>query len=204
MNLFTRIVCFVLIVAALVLVFFRSESRSQSRSAGEALVREAERISGDRFPYFSRTPAGARVYSASTASLKLKRAIDKGLTELFEKAKEQDRRFRRSMRHSDYTVFVGKADRLKDAAGNYSPDIAVRAAQYAGTKYDKGGYIYAAGMVISLTSNAFLIADHSRDLDRVSRVVRFEGEHIVLYHNDRDRFNATADHSRGGGHPILK
>ena len=36
------------------------------------------------------------------------------------------------------------------------------------------------------------------------RFVRFEGEHIVLYQNDRRRYQETADHSRGGGHPILQ
>jgi hypothetical protein len=64
--------------------------------------------------------------------------------------------------------------------------------------------MYAAGMVISNEPCAFVIAEHTRDLDRVSNVVRYEGEHLVLYHNDRARYAATADHSRGGGHPILQ
>jgi hypothetical protein len=34
--------------------------------------------------------------------------------------------------------------------------------------------------------------------------VRFEGEHLVLYFNDRALFNRTADHSTGGFHPILQ
>ncbi len=76
--------------------------------------------------------------------------------------------------------------------------------QYAGTVYDQGGYIYAAGMVISTDSNSFVIAEHTKQLTRISNVVRYEGEHLVLYHNDRRRFNATQDHSGGGGHPILQ
>ena len=59
-------------------------------------------------------------------------------------------------------------------------------------------------MVTSFDPGAFLIAEHTKDLNRVSDVVRFEGEHIVLYHNDRRRFLATQDHSKGGGHPILQ
>ena len=39
---------------------------------------------------------------------------------------------------------------------------------------------------------------------KVSNVVRYEGEHLVLYHNDRQKYRETADHSRGGGHPILQ
>src|SRR5262249_32554262 len=110
----------------------------------------------------------------------------------------------RHLNYSDYTVFIAKADRTKDSAGQYSPDIAVGAAQYAGSIYDQGGYIYAAGMVISFNPSAFVIAEHSRDLNRVSNVVRYEGEHLVLFYNDRRRYEATKDHSKGGGHPILQ
>jgi hypothetical protein len=129
-------------------------------------------------------------------------AIDRGLTGLFAVARKNG--YRRKLSYSDYTVFIGNADRTSDSTGGYSPDIAVGAAQYAGTDYDKGGYIFAAGMVISFNPMAFVIAEHTRDLNRVSDVVRYEGEHMVLYHNDRRRYSQTADHSQGGGHPILK
>jgi hypothetical protein len=59
-------------------------------------------------------------------------------------------------------------------------------------------------MVVSFNPGAFLIAEHSKDLNRIREIVRYEGEHIVLYHNDRRRFAATQDHSQGGGHPILQ
>ena len=108
------------------------------------------------------------------------------------------------MNYSDYTVFIANADRDRDSSGRYSPDIAVGAAQYAGTDYDQGGYIFAAGMVVSFSPMTFVIAEHTRDLNRVSDVVRYEGEHLVLYYNDRRRYSQTADHSRGGGHPILQ
>jgi hypothetical protein len=129
-------------------------------------------------------------------------AIDKGLTDLFAVARKNG--YSRRLNYSDYTVFIARPDRTKDSAGAYSPDIAVGAAQYAGSEYDQGGYIYAAGMVVSFNPGAFVIAENSRDLNRVSDVVRYEGEHIVLYHNDRRRFQQTADHSRGGGHPVLQ
>ena len=112
--------------------------------------------------------------------------------------------YTRGLAHSNYTIFIAKADRTKDSQGRYSPDIAVGAAQYAGTGYDQGGYIYAAGMVISNNPMSFVLAEHTRNFDRISNVVRYEGEHLVLYQNDRGRYSATADHSRGGGHPILQ
>lgn len=171
---------------------------AQNRSLSAA----ATRISGDRFGYSAKTPKGARVYAVDRPSAAMLRAIDSGLTDLFAVARKN--RYTKRLKYSDYTVFIAKPDRTKDANGAYSPDIAVGAAQYAGTEYDKGGYIYAAGMVLDAPGMAFIIADHTKDLARVSRIVRYEGEHLVLYQNDRRRFNATLDHSKGGGHPIFK
>jgi hypothetical protein len=59
-------------------------------------------------------------------------------------------------------------------------------------------------MVLAFNPSAFIIAEHDRDWQRISNVVRYEGEHLVLYYNDRPLYERTADHSRGGGHPILQ
>jgi len=166
------------------------------------VVAAAQGITGDTFAITARTPKGANIYAVTKPSAAMMQAIDQGLTDLFEVARKN--RYRQHLNYSDYTVFIARADRTKNADGNYSPDIAVGAAQYAGTQYDKGGYIYAAGMVVSNSPSAFVIAEHTKNLGRVSDVVRFEGEHLVLYFNDRQRYEATKDHSRGGSHPILQ
>jgi hypothetical protein len=178
-----------------------SEIQAQSR-ADRAIVNQAQRISGDRFGYFSQTRKGARVYSVNRPSSQMLNAIDTGLNNLFAVARKN--RYSRKLNYSDYTIFIAKADRTHDSQKRYSPGIAVGAAQYAGTEYDKGGYIYAAGMVIGYNPNAFIIAEHTKNLQGVSEIVRYEGEHLVLYHNDRRRYQQTADHSQGGGHPILQ
>lgn len=167
-----------------------------------ALLNEARRISGDDFTFFARTPRGASVYGANRPSAVVLKAIDKGLSDLFVVARKNG--YYNRLNYSDYTVFIARADRTQNADGQYSPDIAIGAAQYAGSIYDKGGYIYAAGMVSSFNPMSFVIAEHTKEFNRVSEVVRYEGEHLVLYHNDRRRFQQTADHSRGGGHPILQ
>ncbi len=166
------------------------------------ILAQAESVTGDRFPFTVRTARGANIYAAERPSAAMLSAIDYGLTDLFTVARKN--RYSRRLNYSDYTVFIAKADRDKDSQGKYSPDVAVGAAQYAGTDYDQGGYIYAAGMVVGFNQPAFVIANHKKDFKRVSDVVRFEGEHLVLFHNDRRRYNETADHSRGGGHPILQ
>jgi hypothetical protein len=166
------------------------------------VVSKAQRITGDRFAVSIRTPRGANVVAVRNPSAAMLSAIDRGLTDLFAVARKNG--YGRRLSYGDYTIFIANADRTSDSAGKYSPDIAVGAAQYAGTDYDKGGYVFAAGMVIAFNPLTFVIAEHTRDFNRVSDVVRYEGEHLVLYHNDRRRYSQTADHSQGGGHPILQ
>ncbi|MBK8304040.1 MAG: hypothetical protein IPK98_11805 [Chloracidobacterium sp.] len=167
-----------------------------------ALLNRAQSVTGDTFTVSVKTPKGANIYAVSKPSSAMLKSVDKGLTDLFAVARKNN--YRSRLNYSDYSIFIARSDRTKDSQGNYSPDIAVGAAQYAGSIYDQGGFIYAAGMVIAYTPCAFVIAEHTKDLNRVSDVVRYEGEHLVLYHNDRQRYLDTADHSKGGGHPILQ
>jgi hypothetical protein len=167
-----------------------------------ALISQAERITNDKFTFSAETPGGARVYAVNKPNDKVLNAVDNGLKNLFTVARKN--RYNRNLNYSDYTIFIAKADRTKDSLGQYSPGIAINAAQYAGSVYDKGGYIYAAGMVLGYNPAAFVIAEHTGNLQGISDIVRFEGEHIVLYHNNRRLYNQTADHSQGGGHPILQ
>jgi hypothetical protein len=174
---------------------------AQSR-ADRVLINEATRITKDDFSIFIQTPKGARVYAVRQPHSDMLNAIDKGLADLFAVARKN--KYQKRLNYSDYTIFIAKADRTQDSNKNYSPDIAIGAAQYAGSVYDQGGFIYAAGMVLAFNPCAFVFAEHTKNFERVSDVVRFEGEHLVLYHNDRKLYSKTADHSQGGGHPILK
>lgn len=191
----------VMLAAALLLVSSTGAS-AQQRGIEQRLIERASQITGDSFPVSTRTPRGVRVYARTAPRPTMLRAIDDGFTELFAVARRHGYQVR--LEHTAYTVFIARPDRTKDSAGNYSPDVAVAAGQYAGSGYDQGGFIYAAGMVLAYNPCAFIIAEHDRDLRRVSNVVRYEGEHLVLYYNDRSLYNRTADHSRGGGHPILQ
>jgi hypothetical protein len=175
---------------------------SHAPAQNRQVLAEAQRITGDQFRVAGRTPRGANVFSVSRPSAAMLSAIDRGLSDLFAVSRRNG--YGRKLNYADYTIYIARADRSRDSTGRYSPDIAVGAAQYAGSVYDQGGYIYAAGMVVAFNPCTFVIAEHSTDLQRVSDVVRFEGEHLVLYHNDRNRYSQTADHSRGGGQPILE
>jgi len=188
---------------AVALIALSVQAAGQSyRSTNPALVSRAEQLTGDRFTVVTTTPLGVTVFARTTPRVDLLSAIDRGFVELF--AVAQRHGYRSRLRFDDYTVFIARADRTKDSSGQYSPDIAVPAQQYAGSDYDQGGFIYVAGIVLAFDPGAFVIAEHDRDLGRVSNVVRYEGEHLILYYNDRALYESTADHSRGGGHPILK
>lgn len=185
-----------------ILVLFIAASMNSALAQDVRLLVKAEKATGDKFTVSARTPKGASIYAVSKPSSAVLNAIDKGLTDLFAIARKN--MYEKRLRYSDYSIFIGRADRTKDSTGQYSPDIAVKAGQYRGSVYDQGGFIYAAGMVISNEPAAFVFAEHKKDFGRISDVVRYEGEHIVLYHNDKRRWSETADHSKGGGHPILK
>jgi hypothetical protein len=192
----------VFVAASLLLFSGAIHSVNAQRSIEQRLIERAGQITGDSFPFFTRTPRGVRVYARIAPNAATLRAIDDGFTELFNVARRHGYRVR--LEHTAYTVFIARADRTTDSSGKYSPDIAVAAGQYAGSGYDQGGFIYAAGMVLAYNPCAFIIAEHSRDFSRISSVVRNEGEHLVLYYNDRALYERTADHSRGGSHPILQ
>ncbi len=183
-------------------IFSVNSFAQAQNSADRMVIAEAEKYSEDKFNFVVNSPKGARVYGVKKPSAQMLAAIDKGLTDLFAVARKN--RYTRRLNYSDYVIFIASPDRQKNYEGNYSPDIAIGVAQYAGTDVDKGGYMYVAGMVLGYNPNAFLIGEHTKDFNRASEVVRYEGEHIVLYHNDRRRYNETMDHSGGGGHPILQ
>ena len=187
------------IVSMFALVFLCFQNITAQNSG---LLNQAERVTGDRFTIAAQTPKGALVYAVNRPNNKMLDAIDNGLADLF--AVAQKNGYRKRLNYSDYTIFIAKPDRTQNRDGVYSPDIAVGSAQYAGSVYDQGGFIYAAGMVLSNNPCAFVFAEHTKNFERVSEVVRYEGEHLVLYHNDRRLYNQTADHSQGGGHPILQ
>ena len=181
---------------------FASQTVSAQRLGNPRVTARAERESKDKFTISARTPKGAIVYAVRQPSAGVLAAIDKGLDDLFAVARKHG--YYARLNHSYYMIYIARPDRLKDRDGNYSPAIAVDAGGFAGGAYDQGGFIYVAGMVFYLNPDSFLIVDYGNDLKSFSDIVRYEGEHIILYYNDRRLYDQTASHGDGGGHPILK
>lgn len=192
---------FSLFVLAMLFGTFAANNSAQTFNAS-AVMKLAEKQSGDKFTYSFKTPKGATVYSYKQPRQEMLAAIDKGLDELFAVARRHN--YRARLNHSYYTIYIARPDRLKDRDGNSSPGIALNAPEYNGSVYDQGGFIYVAGVVFYLNPDSFLIVDYDKNYDAVAEIVRYEGEHIILYYNDRRLYNQTANHSQGGSHPILK
>ncbi|HMF58103.1 MAG TPA: hypothetical protein VK619_17300 [Pyrinomonadaceae bacterium] len=193
---------FTALILTFLLAFTGMAQQARAQGVDQRLIARARQISGDSFPFQTRTERGVRVLARTRPRPEMLSAIDNGLAELFAVARRHG--YNSRLDYSAYIVFIARADRERDSQGNYSPDVAVPAGQYAGGYYDQGGFIYAAGMVLAYNPCAFVIAEHDRDFQRMANVVRYEGEHIVLYYNDRALFQQTRDHSRGGSHPILQ
>lgn len=192
-----------LLLAAMFLTFnsFAAEASAQQNRGGR-LVRQAEAATGDRFTFATETRGGVRVFAVSKPKPEMLRAIDDGFRELLAVARRNG--YRERLRLTDYTVFIARPDRTHNPNNAYSPALKIAAQGYTGSVYDKGGYIFVAGMVLTLEPCSFIVPEYTGEWARVAEVVRYEGEHLVLYHNDRARYNQTMDHSRGGAHPILR
>ncbi len=122
------------LVLAVITLSVQAAGRSY-RQINPALVSRAEQVTGDKFPIVTTTPRGVTVLARTMPRLDLLNAIDRGLADLF--AVAQRHGYRNRMRFDDYRIFTGRADRTKDSKGQYSPDIAVPAQQYAGSDYDE-------------------------------------------------------------------
>lgn len=128
-------------------------------------------------------------------------AIETGLERTFEKAR--CRGYTLALSLSDYIVAIVKGE--PDSDGN--PCYRIPAGVYAGTVYDKGGYILVAGQMLTAGEpygNIIVIPEHNgQRLDHLALVAEFEAEHVVLAYNDGDEFERTKVHGNGTGHPII-
>lgn len=123
--------------------------------------------------------------------------IDRQLDALFTKAVING--YSGFSRHSSYVIEILPADSRCTA-----PAFVVNAPNYDGTDYDIDprpgfGVICAAGRFIPETGRIQVTETGILTTD----IVRYEGEHKLLFEVDRSRYEATKTHSSGTGHPIF-
>ncbi len=151
------------------------------------------------------TSLGTKVWVEDGAEIPSYAAIHAGLEACFEKARCKG--YTGALSPSDYTIAVLKAAEERSSDG--MPALAIPAGEYAGTIYDKGGYILIAGQMLQADhedGNIIAIPEHSRaeaELTHLALIVDFEAEHIILAYNDGDEFERTKFHGGGISHPII-
>lgn len=148
------------------------------------------------------SPLGVQIWieDGAECSLEARRAIERGLARTF--AKSGCLGYPRTLTYGDAIVAIVKGE--PDSQGN--PAYRIPAGPYAGTIYDKGGYILVAGEVISVgdqIGNIIVIPEHRTNMAHLETVTEHEWEHVEYAWHDAERFEATKFHGVGEGHPIM-
>lgn len=130
-------------------------------------------------------------------------AIERGLKECFERAKKAG--YDRPLNLSDYIVAI-VGDCIRSPEGKIW-SYKLPAGPYAGTSWDLGGFILAAGQMIAAGEpfgNIIVLPEHKgTDFDQLSTIAGYEAEHIILCWCDGDKFEATKVHGTNAGHPLF-
>lgn len=154
------------------------------------------------------TPKGAIIASARSINPSFAPLVDGGLDDLFRIASLPPNNYDvSSLSHRMYRIWLyPRSSHCENPAflvnGTGSP--------YEGTEWDKDPsptrcLLCAAGMTVmqgypTITGAGMVITN---DTGIMRTIVRYEGEHSLLFYLDPERYNATQYHAEGSGHPIL-
>lgn len=136
-----------------------------------------------------------------TIGARLQNAIEDGLVRAFRKAECAG--YTLGLNPEGYTIIFLKG--VRDARGN--PAFSIPAGDYRGTEWDQGnGTMLAAGQVITFDpghASIAIPAHRPADYDNLARIIEYEAEHVILWHNDRAKYELTKFHAPGTGHPLI-
>ena len=148
---------------------------------------------------------GARVCSRSGKSEAFLATVNTVLNELFLDAAAQG--YTQWLSGSSYTIYV--LDGCPPSPEQGIPSFKIRADNYDGTVFDQDprpgiGYVLASEYVILDANGAptgeYVICDS--DAYREANIENGP-DHIILYYNDRQRYEETKTHTATSGHRII-
>lgn len=161
--------------------------------------------------YRGNTPKGARVYSyMADVSAECRRLIDEGMQRTFDIARKYG--YSEGMSHDQYLVSVWPRSNKCEQPGFLRESLKVLVVgQDAPPSYDQGPYDKdpRPGFIQLCVAGEFRMFNNKLAISVVDdpamtfNAARYEAEHAVLWMNDPQKYSDTADHSQGGGHPIL-
>lgn len=193
----------VAIIAIAILFIWLSRRPNKSPNADPATFAQTVFIEEH---FKGTTPKGARLFSyGSKPSIEIQNAIDRGMQRTFNIAAE-DYFYTNGLNHSDYNVSVWPRSNKCEGIGFLMAGYPVGERGYDQTEYDKdptpGHYEICVAGDFRVFNGVWSISVVD-DVEMAEIGAMYEIEHAVLFANDMDKFNATADHSQGGSHPIL-
>ncbi len=151
----------------------------------------------------AKTPEGASVFAQGAINVELLPLIDAGLNRLNQIASAAPNNYTNLAPPSAYNVYLyPRSPRCENPAflieSQSSPE-------YDNSEWDKDPTpgkvtICVAGLVVGTNDYSMLVVD---DVSIMSQIVRYEGEHLELFHVDRERYEATKFHTATNYHPIL-
>jgi hypothetical protein len=153
------------------------------------------------------TPLGITVYSQVNPLITTLAAIDEEFLD-FKKYISAKYGYTKKMLPKYYTVYLFPEE---SKHGEYNLSTFklyfAKGSEYDESIYDQlpgepGGYLFATELVLSQQNCEIAIAE-SFFIDDLKKSLRYGLEHVALYHNDREKYEATRSHAKGGGHPIL-
>ncbi len=156
------------------------------------------------------SPKGATIYPEAgvTVDETEKRMIDQGLDSVFRKVRcnypnhPNAHPDHPGFRYGEWDIAVFESELTP--AGNAAFRVPVDG--YAGTRWDRGGFIYAAAMVTGVVGETYTIAlpdVKAGKYEAFKNGADYEGEHWWLATVDADKYEATKVHGAGQGHPII-
>lgn len=156
------------------------------------------------------TPKGAVVHSVKGFSAEQLAAVDAGLEQAFDAARESG--YTQKLDFGFYEISTPK-NGCELSPVDHVPSWRIRGDNYDGTEYDVDptpgkGVIYAAEMVLSVGTtgsrpdHGWFVVCQVDDLNLQTATARYGAEHVLAGNNDPDYFGRTYTHT-SCGHPIL-
>lgn len=152
--------------------------------------------------YSAMTPKGAVVTSASPIDADLLTEVDRQLDDLFRIAAANG--YSTFTIHPTYRIRIEPRDFRCDEISFMITQNVTPGTNYDGSEYDHDP---RPGIVAMCVAGRFAESDGlirvTAEGIRTAPVVRYEGEHKLLYQVDRPLYESTKIHGQGQGHPIL-
>lgn len=188
-----------LIVGTFALIIWYAKKRKRDKALAD-LIKDLP-IDPAKLVHSAVTELGIGVRSVNPVNNVTLECIDAGFLRINNIVRTNPYNYTNGIYINDFTVWV-----LPNSprASSDMPSFERPAGAYAGTEYDQGGYILAAGEFLpNINPFPIVIAEATENSRSYSvNAVSYELEHLYAYLNDRPLYETTKYHTSSTSHPI--